>query len=223
MFENFSFDSPRSPALSDGSNAASTSNTSRSVSPCSTTYPPPRYSITDLSAQFDQQRIRQDSQICYQSCDSYANSEDDAGWSLDASSDEGSFPPVSRSRTFPMRAHSPSRRSARQVNTRLLCSASHHNDIAALVARMVQSGEQCSVTPPQSLSRPSSRDQEDEGYDSSEEPLASTSRRSSVATLRRGMDYRRASELRTTGACVSKATRLQKDKKHKRLRSGEKS
>lgn len=215
--ENFTFDTPRSPSLDSNSNTLSTRDTSRSVSPCSPTgpFPPPRFSVTDLAASFANSRLRHDSQICYDSCESYANMDDDAGWEIPAA-EESDFPEVSRSRTFPQRPHSPSRRLQRQVNTRLLCSMSHAKDIAALVSRCK---DQCNVISSGSVS-PSV--EEDEGYNSSENTV-SQSRRSSMvpAKVRSGMEYRRSSDFKTTGAYVSKATRFRKDKKHKRIRSAE--
>ena len=119
----------------------------------------------------------------------------------------------------PQRAQSPSRRAQRQVNTRLLCTASHHRDIAALVARMVDSEDQCCITPPE----PSTPSNEvDEGYSSSEEPMP-TSRRSSVAQSRPRTNYRRSSDYKSTGACVSKDVRFRRERDHRRIRSSEKS
>lgn len=218
--ENFSFDSPRSPSIDSNSNTLSTRDTSRSVSPCSPTGPftPPRFSVTDLAASFANSRLRHDSQICYDSCESYANMDDDAGWEIPAA-EENDFPEVARSRTFPSRPHSPSRRMQRQVNTRLLCSMSHAKDIASLVSRMVDCKEQCNV----SSGTATSSIEEDEGYNSSETTLCQ-SRRSSMApskVSRSGLEYRRSSDFKTTGAYVSKAMRFRKDKKHKRIRSAE--
>ena len=216
--EDFSFDTSRSPSV-DSTNTATT-DSSRSVSPCSAAgpYPPPRFSVTDLAAQFAGQRLRKESPICYDSCDAYANNDDDDGWSI---------PPVEvneadqlpRSRLLPQRSHSPSRRIQRQLNTRLLCSVSHHRDIATLVARMVESNDQCSTAPlsPTSLVNVP---EPDEGYSSSDEPMTATSRRSSVATVKRS-EYRRSSDLKLGGACVSKNIRFRKDRGHRRSRNSE--
>lgn len=223
--ENFSFDTSRSPSL-DSSNSPSTRDTSRSVSPCSSAapFPPPRLSVTDLAAQFADQRLRKESQVCYDSCQSYANTDDDASWQVEPLR-EVDFRHVSRSQTFPprsRRSHSPSQRVQRQVNARLLCSSSHHRDIAALVARMVQSSDQCSVNPPPDTITTAALE-DDEGYDSSEGLSPVNSRRSSVATSRQRSEYRRSSDMKSTGACVSKSARFRKDRGHSRIRSSEKS
>jgi len=225
--ENFTFDTSRSPSL-DSSNAPSTRDTSRSVSPCSPmgTFPQPTYSVTDLAARFADQRIRTGSQICYDSCETYANS-DDAGWSIEPSIEveDADIASISRSRTFPQRftrLHSPSQRQQRQVNARLLCTSAHHRDIAALVSRMVESKEQCSVSPPQAIAPTTAVAPEDEGYDSSDGFTAVQSRRSSVAVGSRRVENRRSSDMKTTGACVSKAVRFRRDPGHSRIRSSDK-
>lgn len=217
MFDqNFTFDPLRSPSL-DSSNASSTHDSSRSVSPCSPTGPlppPARCSVNDLASQFDRQRLRQDAQICYQPCDSYANLDDDAGWAIpaaDSSLDDLDMSPPTRVRTAPARSYSPSRRLQRQAQTRMLCSGTHHKDIAVLLEGMIDSSEQCSIT-----KRPSFRD-EDEGYDSAEAGDRVGSRRSSAVLSRRPTDYRRASDLNRTGASISKSIRFRS--KEKSLRS----
>ena len=222
MFDdNFSFDSARSPSI--GSSTTATRESSRSVSPCSPAGPLPmaRYSVTDLAVQFADQRLRKEATICYNSCASYANNDDDDGWTIPSIEDE-EFNQLSRSRTFPQRPHSPSRRHQRQVNTRLLCSSTHHRDIAALVSRMVDSKEQCSITPPGPMT-PNSVEDEDEGYDSGEDTSMSTSRRPSIATLKSRSDFRRNSDLKRTGACVNKSIRLRKHRHHRRVRTSEQS
>ena len=217
--ENFSFDSPRSPSIN--SSTAATRDSSRSVSPCSAAgpYPPARFSVTDLAVQFADQRIRREAPICYDSCDAYANNDNDADWSIPSIDDE-EYDQLSRSRTFPQRPHSPSRRVQRQLNTRLLCTTSHHRDIAALVARMVNSKEQCSITPPESMT-PTEIENEDEGYDSGEDTMASTPRRQSVASTKSKSGYKRSSDLKNGGACVSKNIRLRKDRHHRRNRTSD--
>ena len=217
--ENFSFDTPRSPSL-DSSTTTTTRDSSRAVSPCSTAgpYPPPRYSVTDLAAQFADQRIQKGSQICYDSCDTYANNDNDADWSI-PSIEDTDLAPLSHARTFPQRAHSPSRRAQRQLNTRLLCTASHQRDISSLVANMVDSHDQCLVASPDSFT--STTVDDDEGYNSGNEVTMTTSRRSSVATIRSRHDYRRSSDLKANAACVSKSIRFRKDRHHRRVRSSE--
>lgn len=221
--ENFSFDSPRSPSI--GSSTAATRDSSRSVSPCSSTtpFPPPRMSVTDLAAHFASQRIRTTSQICYDSCEPYANNDgDEAGWSIPSieDADDNNSNRLSRSRTFPTRPQSPSRRAQRQLNTRLLCSTSHLRDIAALVEGMVESNDQCCI----STSGSSLLSHEDEGYSSdsndNDHEMAGmpASRRSSAATVK----YRRSSDYKGMGvACVSKNVRLRKRETARRVRSSE--
>ena len=219
--ENFTFDAPRSPSI--GSTTTATRASSRSVSPCtnSSPFPRPRFSVTDLAAQFADQRLRKESAICYDSCEAYANNDDDADWSIPSVNDDEAFNQLQRARTFPTRPHSPSRRTQRQLNSRLLCSTSHHRDIASLVAKMVKTQDQCSITPPGSTT-PTRAEHEDEGYNSGSdvEMQLPTSRRSSAATIRSRLD-RRGSDMRSSGACVNKSIRFRKDRNHIRIRSAE--
>jgi len=239
--ENFSFDPSRSPSL-DSSNSPSTRDISPATSPCSAavaSYPPPRFSVTDLAAQFADQRIQHTSRICHDTCEAYANLDEDAGWQIEP---EPSIEDVAacgprhpRSRTShtaqrpPTRPHSPSsQRQHRQISARMLLNPAHHRDIAALVSRMVASNDQCSVSSsaaPDRLPPAVVIDEDDEGYDSSDAP----SRPSSLAAPppRPRLDYRRSLDMRSTmtGACVSKSARLRKDRalQHRRVRSAEKS
>ncbi|KAK5170958.1 uncharacterized protein LTR77_004102 [Saxophila tyrrhenica] len=213
--ENFSFESPRSPSTTSSS---ATRESSRSVSPCSAAspFPPPRLSVTDLAVQFAGQRLRKEATICYEPCDAYANTDgDEDGWAIPSLEDSDGSRLLSRSRTYPRRAQSPSRRMQRQVNTRLLCSTSHHRDIAALVSRMVESSDQCSIAPPGSLTPT----HEDEGYSSdNDEQMSglSASRRPSLAMSKSRSDLRRGSR-----ASVSKDVRFRKNEKCRRIRSSE--
>lgn len=199
----------------DSNTPLSTRDTSRSVSPCSATacFPEPSFSVTDLAASFANSRLRHDSQICYDACEAYANTDDDdASWTIPGDDDR---PALARSRTFPSRSYSPSRRTQRQSNARLLCSTSHAKDIAALVSRMVDCKQQCEVV--ESSAR--SIEVEDEGYDS---PDASQSRRSSLAVQKMQIEYRRSSDLKAAaGARVRKTVRCKKERKHVRVRSSE--
>jgi hypothetical protein len=147
-------------------------------------YPAPQgYSVTDLAADLDRQRIRPDARIGF-NCDSYANTtDDDSAWALPPMSDDdstysGSITTLkscsitsrSRTRAIPARSYSPTSRSQRQSNTRMLCASQHHaKDIAELVSRMVSSSDQCAViSPPDALPRNMASDDEvdDEGYTS---------------------------------------------------------
>ncbi|KAK5744368.1 hypothetical protein LTR17_002078 [Elasticomyces elasticus] len=189
--ENFTFDTAsRSPSL-DSSNAPSTRSTSRSVSPCSAIgpSPSPRFSITDLAAQLADQRLRTESRINHDSCEAYAADDDDAGWAVQPSieAEEVATSYISSSRRSSVRPRSPpTQRSQRQANARLLCMSSHRQDIAALVASMVNSKEQCFVSSGDSLARIQTISEDDEGYDDSSDSLTPVqSRRSSVANFRR--------------------------------------
>ncbi|CZT20134.1 uncharacterized protein RCC_05991 [Ramularia collo-cygni] len=219
--EAFTFDVARSPSVDSNNTSSTTRDTSRSVSPCSPTgpFPPPTYSVTDLAACFaNSKMIRREAQICYDACDSYANSDDDAGWQIPT--EDAIYTTATRSRTLPQlqqRSHS---RTQRQASARLLCSTSHHKDIASLVSKMVESKEQCSVTASADSHALSIEGDGglacDEGYDSSD----AKSRRSSLAVPRTRLDYRRSSDLKTTGACVNKAVRF-RNKQQKRIRGSE--
>ena len=240
MFDdNFSFTFSRSPSWAS-SNESSTREPSRSVSPCSpiSAFPPPlpRYSVTDLAADLDRQRIRPEARIHYQPCDSYANTtDDDSAWDVpplcsDSEADStysGSVTAtsyatgVSRARVTPTRSYSPTRRVQRQSGTRLLCSSQNHaKDIAALVSRMVSSSEQCSVVAPPDV-LPSNEEADDEGYNSGNGGDESmTSSRRGTLSSKRSMDFRRARKS-VGAAAIAKDIRFRgtKDKGHRRQRS----
>ncbi|KAF2770215.1 hypothetical protein EJ03DRAFT_76853 [Teratosphaeria nubilosa] len=228
MFDdNFAFNASRSPSLSSTSNESiSDREPSRSVSPCSATssLPPPPFSVTDLAAQFSTSRIRRDAQICYDSCEAYAAQDDDAGWTLEPEDEEDV--PSARSPALPIipppRPHSPSQRTRRQMHARLLCSTSHHRDISALVARMVQSSSQCTVTPPEAITATAEPD--DEGYDSTDNSSVGQFRRASLAASRPRTSCRRSADFMKTssGACVSKSTRFRRERTHSRAINSDK-
>lgn len=184
---------------------------SGSTSPCSTITH--QSSVTDLVAQFAVHRIRRTSQISYHPFESYANQDDDAAWSIPP--DDGAS--LSESTALAQTARSFSNtRLQRQVNTRLLCTASHHRDISALVARMIDSGDQCDISSPDP-SETSLTIDEDEGYNSSED----ISRRSSTVATRPRLEYRRSSDCSRIGTCVTKPVRLRKETKRRRTRKAE--
>ncbi|WPG98827.1 Hypothetical protein R9X50_00162500 [Acrodontium crateriforme] len=208
--ENFSFAAPRSPSQ-DSNNTFSTREPSRSVSPCSPAAPVPplQFTVSDLAAQFAGQRIQRKAQMRYDSCESYANLDDDAGWELEPVQNNADMQPISRSRTYPQPPHSPSQRQRRQASTLLLCSSTHHRDIAQLVSRMVENNDQCSVTPSNLITPPRA---ESEEYDSNDETRRTIApRRASIAIPKR-VDYRRSSELKSGGNCVSKSARFRRDR-----------
>ncbi|KAI5246911.1 hypothetical protein E4T47_02381 [Aureobasidium subglaciale] len=107
----------------------------------------------------------------------------------------------------------PSRRRAqRQHGGRMLCDPSHLRNIQAMVDRMVQSGDQCAVSP----SRASSVETkplpaEDEGYSSLDDKRrqGSISSISSAGSSGSALSFRRSADS-ITGACVSKQVRVKK-------------
>lgn len=219
MFDgDFSFNPARSPSLDSNNTVSTTRETSRSVSPCSTPgpYPPATFSLTDLASCFANSKfIRREAQICYDPCDSYASLDDDAGWEIPL--EDVACTPPTRATTPQQKRHQS--RSQRQVSARLLCSTAHHKDIASLVASMVESKEQCSVAMPAQIHGAECEEEAcDEGYDSCDD---AKSRRPSLAMVRSRLDYRGSSDLKSTGACVSKTVRLRKKTQQKRIRSSE--
>jgi hypothetical protein len=238
MFDdNFTFAFSRSPSWAS-SNASSTREPSRSVSPCSplSAFPPPpqRYSVTDLAADLDRQRIRPEARIHYQPCDSYANTtDDDSAWDLPAlcsdseadSTYSGSITATSctatlgRVRAAPTRSYSPTRRVQRQSGTRMLCASQHHaKDIADLVSRMLSSSEQCSVVPPPDAI-PTHEEADDEGYNSAnagDEPVTKPCRSTMSRRDIRAFDSRKS----LGSAAIAKDIRFRaKDRGHRRHRS----
>ncbi|KJX92850.1 hypothetical protein TI39_contig5818g00001 [Zymoseptoria brevis] len=231
----FTFDAPtRSPSLT----STTTRSSSRSVSPCSS-HPDQIYTVTDLAASFQNSKLlRRDAQICYDSCDAYANTaDDDASWaipSMETEDVEEDVPALwcatSRSRTGTAtteRASSPtSRRNQRQVSTRRLCrSATHRRDIEALVKRMVEREDQCAISSAACSSAKEAEEtivaESDEGYDS-EVSLRRvvTSAAAEDGGMKRvisaSTEVRRASAMRVNGACVSKAVRFRREGRLKR-------
>ncbi|SMR50899.1 unnamed protein product [Zymoseptoria tritici ST99CH_1A5] len=236
----FTFDAPtRSSSLT----STTTRSSSRSVSPCSSR-PDQIYTVTDLAASFQNSKLlRRDAQICYDSCDAYANTaDDDAAWAIpsmeeDEDEDVVNVPVLSwaksRSRTGTAtteRANSPtSRRNQRQVSTRRLCSsATHRRDIEALVKRMVEREEQCAISSAACSSANEVEEttgvngmaESDEGYDSEVSLRRVVTSATDDGGMRRvisvSTEVRRASEMRVNGACVSKAVRFRREGRVKR-------
>ncbi|KAG9972679.1 hypothetical protein KCU78_g23306, partial [Aureobasidium melanogenum] len=106
---------------------------------------------------------------------------------------------------------SPSRRRAhRQHGVRMLCDPSHLRNIQDMVDKMVQSGDQCAISPPRASSAsPSHTD--DEGYSSLDEKRrnGSISSVSSAGSGASSLSFRRSVDS-ITGACVSKNVRIKK-------------
>jgi hypothetical protein len=222
--QHFTFDTQPSPALRPQQYTSSTRDTSRSVSPCSSTtdpyLPPPRFTVNDLAASLANSRIRPDSQIRYDSCAAYANlDDDDAAWDIpddDDDDDEDDSPAAtSASRPHSHLSHSPARRIQRQHSTRMLCSLAHAKDIADLVSRMVDAKEQCEVADSDPVKRSSEMlDEDDDGGE-----MLSLSRRSSWAVHGARGNHGRTLDVKAGGARVSKTTRGGKKSRQRRRRS----
>ncbi|KAI4740617.1 hypothetical protein E4T50_08935 [Aureobasidium sp. EXF-12298] len=100
----------------------------------------------------------------------------------------------------------------RQHGVRMLCDPSHLRNIQDMVDRMVQSGDQCAISPARASSveaTPSPVD--DEGYSSLDENrrCGSISSVSSAASGTSSLSFRRSVDS-ITGACVSKNVRVKK-------------
>jgi hypothetical protein len=104
------------------------------------------------------------------------------------------------------------RRSQRQHGVRMLCDPSHLRNIQDMVDKMVQSGDQCAISPPRASSVGASPlPADDEGYSSLDENRRSGSI-SSVSSAGSGassLSFRRSVDS-ITGACVSKNVRVKK-------------
>lgn len=219
MFDsNFTFSASRS---------SDTEVSTPGYSPCSSPAPfaAAHFSISDLADQLAGHRIEREAQICYDSCQTYSNhisnDEDEMNW-LIPPLEECQSTALRRAQTCPLpqRPHSPSRRTQRQANARLLCSASHREEIAALMERMVNSEEQCLISPSSAPLTPPLQD--DEGYNTGDDSISETiSRSSSIVVVPTRADRRRASDLVAGGACVSKSIRLRKGRHLKRVRTTE--
>jgi hypothetical protein len=225
MFDdNFTFAFSRSPSWT--SSSSTTDPSTRSVSPCSPTSafaPPQAYSVTDLAADLDRQRIRPEARIHYQPCDSYANTtDDDSAWDLPPLCSDSSLTATSFTSTrVPTRSYSPTRRIQRQSGTRLLCASQHHaKDIAELVSRMVSSSEQCSVVPPPDAI-PTLEATDDEGYNSAN--AGDDSITMSLRSKRSRRDMRALDSRKSLGAAaIAKDIRFRtKERGHRRHRSSE--
>lgn len=104
------------------------------------------------------------------------------------------------------------RRTQRQHGVRMLCDPSHLRNIQDMVDKMVQSGDQCAISPSRVSSveaSPSPAD--DEGYSSLDESRrsGSVSSVSSAGSGTSSLSFRRSVDS-ITGACVSKNVRVKK-------------
>ncbi|KAH0007197.1 hypothetical protein KCU60_g22015, partial [Aureobasidium melanogenum] len=92
----------------------------------------------------------------------------------------------------------------------MLCDPSHLRNIQDMVDKMVQSGDQCAISPPRAPSA-SPSPTEDEGYSSLDENRrnGSISSVSSAGSGASSLSFRRSVDS-ITGACVSKNVRIKK-------------
>ncbi|KAG9526223.1 hypothetical protein KCV07_g677, partial [Aureobasidium melanogenum] len=153
-------------------------------------------SITQLSQQFSEMRYTSQPFFYAQQTPSNA-AECELDSTLSSSDYVGSLSPSRR------RAH-------RQHGVRMLCDPSHLRNIQDMVDKMVQSGDQCAISPPRASSAsPSHTD--DEGYSSLDEKRrnGSISSVSSAGSGASSLSFRRSVDS-ITGACVSKNVRIKK-------------
>ncbi|KAI4753043.1 hypothetical protein E4T52_12036 [Aureobasidium sp. EXF-3400] len=153
-------------------------------------------SITQLSQQFSEMRYTSQPFFYTQQTPSNA-AECELDSTLSSSDYVGSLSPSRR------RAH-------RQHGVRMLCDPSHLRNIQDMVDKMVQSGDQCAISPPRASSAsPSHTD--DEGYSSLDEKRrnGSISSVSSAGSGASSLSFRRSVDS-ITGACVSKNVRIKK-------------
>jgi hypothetical protein len=154
-------------------------------------------SITQLSQQFSEMRYTSQPFFYHQHRPTNAERELDA--TLSSPDYVGS---LSQSR----------RRTQRQHGVRMLCDPSHLRNIQDMVDKMVQSGDQCAISPSRVSSveaSPSPAD--DEGYSSLDESRrsGSVSSVSSAGSGTSSLSFRRSVDS-ITGACVSKNVRVKK-------------
>jgi hypothetical protein len=156
-------------------------------------------SITQLSQQFGE--LRYTSQPSFASSSPYrqANGDGQMDSSLSSADYVGSL-------------STSSRRVQRQHGVRMLCDPSHLRNIEEMVSRMVESGDQCAISPLRASSiEPAPRQADDEGYSSEGEnrrngsvsSISSSDSATSTLSFRRSVDS-------ITGACVSKNVRVKK-------------
>ncbi|KAG9623793.1 hypothetical protein KCU95_g12790, partial [Aureobasidium melanogenum] len=152
-------------------------------------------SITQLSQQFSEMRYT--SQPFFYTQQTPSNAECELDLTVSSSDYVGSLSPSRR------RAH-------RQHGVRMLCDPSHLRNIQDMVDKMVQSGDQCAISPPRASSA-SPSPTEDEGYSSLDENRrnGSISSVSSAGSGASSLSFRRSVDS-ITGACVSKNVRVKK-------------
>ena len=195
MFENYTVTASRHPSslpLSCDGLFGPNWTVPRISPPCDS-----QISITQLSQQFSEMRYT--SQPFFYPQNRPTNADRELDSTLSCSDYVGS--------------RSPSRRRAqRQHGVRMLCDPSHLRNIQDMVDKMVQSGDQCAISPPRASSvetTPSPAD--DEGYSSLDENrrCGSISSVSSAASGTSSLSFRRSVDS-ITGACVSKNVRVKK-------------
>lgn len=116
------------------------------------------------------------------------------------------------------------RRSQRQQGVKMLCDPSHLKNIQEMVERMVQSEDQCCVSPPRLSMAQTPDPRDDEGYNSVEEK-AKVRREGSASSLSDAsfcsLDGRQKRSCGTrTGASVSKKVRFGEGKSRKSASRG---
>ncbi|KAK6007209.1 hypothetical protein QM012_006217 [Aureobasidium pullulans] len=195
MFENYTVTASRHPSslpLTCDGLFAPEWTVPRTSSPCES-----QVSITQLSQQFSE--LRYTSQPSFYSQHRASNADSELATTLSSADYVGSLSPSRR------RAH-------RQHGARMLCDPSHLRSIQDMVDKMVQSGDQCAISPPRAFSvevTPSPT--EDEGYSSLDENRrnGSISSVSSAGSGASSLSFRRSVDS-ITGACVSKSVRVKK-------------
>ncbi|CAD0106442.1 unnamed protein product [Aureobasidium uvarum] len=195
MFENYTVTASRHPSslpLSCDGLFGPDWTVPRTSSPCES-----QISVAQLSQQFSEMRYTSEPFFYSQQRPTSAERE------LDSTLGSGDY----------VGSLSPSRRRAhRQHGVRMLCDPSHLRNIQDMVDKMVQSGDQCAISPPRASSVeacPSPAD--DEGYSSLDENrrAGSISSVSSAGSGTSSLSFRRSVDS-ITGACVSKNVRVKK-------------
>jgi len=176
----------------------------------------PRYiSISQLSQRFSEQRLQQDAALNIRSEPSERSNDTDSVEAL-ARSYIGSAVPSRR-------------RQRRQQGVRMLCDLSHLRNIQDMVERMVQSKDQCAVSPSPGIGIEGEcyiDAKVDEGYSSLEDHTSPSRRRSTSSSSSSSSSsslcsldghFKRSTDLSMTGACVSKTVRIRKGRTQRKV------
>ncbi|THZ52479.1 hypothetical protein D6C90_01084 [Aureobasidium pullulans] len=198
MFENYTVTASRHPSslpLSNDGLFGPGWTVPRTSSPCES-----QLSITQLSQQFSEMRYT--SQPFFYPQHQQPSTERESESPLRSADYVGSLSPSRR-------------RVQRQHGVRMLCDPSHLRNIQDMVNKMVESGDQCAVSPARASSPESTPSQaDDEGYSSLDEKrrngsICSVSSAGSAASVRSTLVFRRSVDS-ITGACISKNVRVKK-------------